>query len=171
MPLGTNLPVHGDSGEREAAGVHGEVDEEVHRLAHEGTEHPVLQRVDGGLERHAEDDEEEVGHAQVEYEQVGGVVAHLAAAQEHGQHQAVAHRAQQEDEGEDHRHDHAGGVQLVALGDVRRHGRPGQVLKVRHGASLELGEQEEQAGVRIHKCVSEPPVNEKGPSFSVYAAV
>lgn len=102
LPLCTNIPVNGDGGECEAAGVHGEVDEEVHGLTHEGTEHPVLQRVDGGLERDAENDEEEVGHAQVEYEQVGGVVAHLAAPQEHGQHQAVAHRAQQEDEGEDH---------------------------------------------------------------------
>lgn len=138
----TNTPVDGDGGEREAAGVHREVDEEVHRLAHEGAEHPALQRVDGGLEGDAEDDEEEVGHAQVEYEQVGGVVADLAAAQQHGQHQAVADGAQEEDEGEDDRHDHAGGVQLVAVGHVRLPARLAEILKVGHLASLK----EEQRG-------------------------
>lgn len=131
-----HAPVHGDGGQREAAGVHGEVDEEVHHLAHEGAKHPVLQGVDGGLEGDAEDDEEEVGHAQVEYEQVGGVVADLAAPQQHGQHQAVSDGAQQEDEGEDHRHDHAGGVQLVAVGHVRLAFRLAEILKVRHFARL-----------------------------------
>lgn len=130
------VPVHGDGGEREAAGVHGEVDEEVDHLAQEGAEHPVLQGVDGGLERDAEDDEGEVGHAQVEDEQVGGVVAHLAAAQQHGQHQAVAHGAQQEDEGEDHRHDHAGGVELVALRHVRLPSQLSQILKIGHFSGL-----------------------------------
>lgn len=131
-----NTPVNRDGGQREAAGVHGEVDEEVHHFAHEGAEHPALQGVDGGLEGHAEDDEEEVGHAQVEYEQVGGVVADLAAPQQHGQHQAVADGAQQEDEGEDHRHDHAGGVQLVALGHVGLPARLAEILKVGHFARL-----------------------------------
>lgn len=131
-----NTPVNGDGGEREAAGVHGEVDEEVDHLAHEGAEHPVLQGVDGGLEGDAEDDEEEVGHAQVEYEQVGGVVADLAAPQQHGQHQAVADGAQQEDEGEDHRHDHAGGVQLVAVRDIRLAFWLAEILKIRHFARL-----------------------------------
>lgn len=139
-----DIPVHGDGGEREAAGVHGEVDEEVDHLAHEGAEHPVLQGVDGGLEGDAEDDEEEVGHAQVEYEQIGGVVAHLAAAQEHGQHQAVADGAQQEDQGEDHRHDHTGGVQLVAFRNVRRPRRLTEVLEVGHGAGLEEGKEEDE---------------------------
>lgn len=103
-------PVHRNGSQCEAAGVHGEVDEEVNHFAHERAEHPALQGVDGGLERNAEDYEEEVGHAQVEDEQVGGVVSDLAAPQKHGQHQAVADGAEQEDEGEDHRHDHAGGV-------------------------------------------------------------
>lgn len=132
-----DVPVDRDGGEREAAGVHGEVDEEVHHLAHEGAEHPALQGVDGGLEGDAEDDEEEVGHAEVEDEEVGGVVAHLAAAKQHGQHQAVAHRAQQEDEREDHRHDDAGGVQLVAVRHVGLRPQTPQVLKVRHPASSE----------------------------------
>lgn len=96
------IPVNRDGSECEAAGVHGEVDKEVYHFAHEGAEHPVLQGVDGGLERDAEDDEEEVGHAQVEYEQIGGVVSQLAAPQKHSEHQAVADGAQQEDEGEDH---------------------------------------------------------------------
>ena len=136
-------PVNRDGGEREAAGVHGEVDEEVHHLAHEGAEHPPLQGVDGGLERDAEDDEEEVGHAQVEDEEVGRVVSDLAAPQQHGQHQAVADGAQQEDEGEDHRHDHAGGVQLVGLGRVRLPPRLAEILKIRHFASLEQEKRED----------------------------
>lgn len=135
--IAMNEPVDGDGGQREAAGVHGEVDEEVHHLAHEGAEHPALQGIDGGLERDAEDDEEEVGHAQVEYEQVGGVVSDLPAAQEHGEHQAVADGAQQEDEGEHHRHDHAGGVQLVALGHVGLSSQLAEILKVRHFGGLE----------------------------------
>lgn len=71
-------------------------------FAHEGAKHPALQRVDGGLEWNAENDEEEVGHAQVEYEQVGCVVSNLSAPQQHGKHQAVADGAEQEDEGEHH---------------------------------------------------------------------
>lgn len=130
------IPVNRDGSEREAAGVHGEVDEEVDHFAHEGAEHPALQRVDGGLERDAEDDEEEVGHAQVEYEQIGGVVSHLPAPQKHSEHQAVADGAQQEDEGEDHRHDHAGGVQLVAFRHIRLPSWLAEILKVRHFASL-----------------------------------
>lgn len=55
-------------------------------FAHEGAKHPPLQRVDGGLKRDAEDDEEEVSHTQVEYEEIGGVVSHLAAPQKHGEH-------------------------------------------------------------------------------------
>jgi len=143
--MGSWVPVHGDSSECEAAGVHGEVDEEVDHFAHEGAEHPALQGVDGGLERNAEDDEEEVGHAQVEYEQIGGVVPHLPAAQEHGEHQAVADGAQQEDEGEDHRHDHAGRVQLVAFRDIRRPARPAVVLKVRHFWKKEMGGKEKMS--------------------------
>ncbi len=131
-----NIPVDRDGGECEAAGVHGEVDEEVHHFAHEGAEHPALQGVDGGLERDAEDDEEEVSHAQVEYEQIGGVVSDLAAPQQHGEHQAVADRAKQEDEGENHRHDHAGGVQLVAFGHIRQHSWLAEILKVRHFVNL-----------------------------------
>ena len=131
-----NIPVNRNSSECEAAGIHGEVDEEVHHFAHEGSEHPALQRVDGGLKRNAEDDEEEVGHAQVEYEQIGCVVSQLPAPQQHSQHQAVADGAQQEDEGEDHRHDHAGGIQLVAVRDISLPCLPAEILKVRHVASL-----------------------------------
>lgn len=128
----TYVPVNRDGSEREAAGIHGEVNEEVHHLAHEGAEHPVLQWVDGGLKRDAEDDEEEVGHTQVEYEQVGGVVSDLTAPQQHGQHQAVPDGAQQEDEGEDHRHNHTGGVELVAFRNIRLPSQLTEILKVRH---------------------------------------
>lgn len=138
-----NVPVDGDGGEREAAGVHGQVDEEVNDFAHEGAEDPALQRVDGGLERDAEDDEEEVGHAEVEDEEVGGVVAHLAAPQQHGQHQAVPHRPQEEDERENHRHDDAGQVELVAVGRLALIPRFGEVLKVRHVGNLNLQERKQ----------------------------
>lgn len=138
-----HTPVNRDGSEREAAGVHGEVDEEVDHFAHEGAKHPALQRVDGGLERYAEDDEEEVGHAQVEYEQIGCVISDLPAPQKHGEHQAVANGPQQEDEGEHHWHDHAGGVQLVTLRHIRRPSRLAEILKVRHFARLKQGERED----------------------------
>lgn len=131
-----NIPVNRDGSKREAAGVHGEVDEEVDHFAHEGAEHPALQRVDGGLERNAEDDEEEVGHTQVEYEQIGRVVSNLPAPQKHSKHQAVANGAQQEDEGEDHRNNHTGGVQLVAVRHIHLPSWLAEILKVRHFSSL-----------------------------------
>lgn len=71
-------------------------------FAHEGTEYPSLQRVDGSLERNAKDDEEEVSHAQVEYEQIGRVVRDLSASQQYSEHQTVANGAEQEYEREDH---------------------------------------------------------------------
>lgn len=144
-----DIPVNRDSSEREAAGVHGEVDKEVDHFAHEGAEHPVLQGVDGGLERDAEDDEEEVGHAQVEYEQVGGVVSDLAAPQKHSEHQAVADGAQQEDQGEDHRHNHTGGVQLVAFRNIRLPSCLTEILKVRHVASLKEGKRDDACVKKI----------------------
>lgn len=109
----------------------------MNHFAHERAEHPALQGVDGGLERNAEDDEEKVGHAQVEDEQVGGVVSDLTAPQQHGQHQAVADGAEQEDEGEDHRHNHAGGVQLVALRHIALPSCSAEILKIRHFVHLE----------------------------------
>lgn len=88
------VSVDRDCGQGEAAGIHGEVDEKMYHFAHEGSEHPALQGVDGGLEWDAEDDEKEVGDAQVQDEEVGCVVTQLAAPQQHGQNQAVADGAQ-----------------------------------------------------------------------------
>lgn len=140
------IPVDRDGGKREAAGVHGEVDEEVDHLAHEGAEHPALQGVDGGLERHAEDDEEEVGHAEVEDEQVGGVVSHLAAAEEDGQDQTVPNGPQQEYEREHHGHDHTGGIQLVAVRCVPVPCCFAEVFQIRHfGSTLEVLEENERS--------------------------
>lgn len=96
------IPVNRHGGQCEAAGVHGKVDKEVDDFAHEGTEYPSLQRVDGSLERNAKDDEEEVSHAQVEYEQIGRVVRDLSASQQYSEHQTVANGAEQEYEREDH---------------------------------------------------------------------
>lgn len=71
-------------------------------LAHEGTEHPALQRVDCGLERHAEDNEEEIGYAEVENEKIGGVISDLPASEQHSENQAVPDGSQKKDEREDH---------------------------------------------------------------------
>lgn len=98
LTIVNNIPVNRHSSQREAAGVHGEVNEEMDHFAHEGAKHPALQRVDGCLEGNAEDDEKEVGHTQVEYEQIGCVIANLSTPQQHSKHQAVADGAQQEDE-------------------------------------------------------------------------
>lgn len=124
------IPVNRHGGQCEAAGVHGEVDKEVDDFAHEGTEYPSLQRVDGSLERNAKDDEEEVSHAQVEYEQIGRVVRDLSASQQYSEHQTVANGAEQEYEREDHRHNHTGGVQLIAFRYIGLPSRPGEILKV-----------------------------------------
>lgn len=124
------VSVDRDCGQCEAAGVHGEVDEEMHHFAHEGPEHPALQGVDCSLERHTEDDEEEIGDAQVEDEEVGGVVSQLATPQQHGQDQAVPDGAQQKYQREDHGDDDAGGVELVTVGHVVLALRFDEVLEV-----------------------------------------
>lgn len=95
------------------------------------------------MEGNAENDEEEVGHAQVEYEQVGCVVSNLSAPQQHGEHQAVADGAQQEDEGEHHRHNHTGGVQLVAFRYICHPSGLTEILKVRHFARLKCENRED----------------------------
>lgn len=74
----------------------------MNHFAHEGAKHPSFQRVNGGLERNAENNEEEVGHTQVEDKQIGGIVSDLSTSEQHGEHQAVADGAKQKDEGEDH---------------------------------------------------------------------
>lgn len=126
------LPVHRDGSQSKAASIHGEVDEEVDSLADEGAEDPALKGVDGGLERHAEDNEEEVSQAEVQDEEVGSVVAHLPIAQQHCQHQAIAHCAQEEDEGEDDGDNDAGRAELVAVGGVPVPSQACEVLVLRH---------------------------------------
>lgn len=100
-----HLPVNGDCSQGEAAGIHGEVDQEMHSLAGKGPKEPPIQGVNGGLEGDTANDETEVCHSQVEDEEIGGVVLHLAVPQQHSQHQSVPHSAQKKDEGEDDRHD------------------------------------------------------------------
>ena len=101
-----DAPVEGHSGQGEDAGVHGEEDDEVHDLAHHRTEHPLIQGVDGGLERHAEDDEAQIRDPEVEDEQVGGLGVHLTVPEQNREHQRVPHGAHQEDEREAQRDDH-----------------------------------------------------------------
>jgi len=109
------LPVNGDGGQGKAAGVHGEVDQEMHSLAGKGPKEPPIQGVNGGLEGDTADDEAQVGHGQVQDEEVGGVVLDLAVPQQHGQHQPIPYSAQEEDEGEDDGHNNPCGSQLWAV--------------------------------------------------------
>lgn len=87
----------------------------MNHLAHEGPENPTLQRVDGCLERHTENDEEEICYAEVEDEQIGGVVPNLPTSEEHSQYQTIPNGPQEKYEREDHRHNDTGWVELVAL--------------------------------------------------------
>lgn len=61
-----NAPVQGNSNQSEDAGIHGKEDDEVHHFTHHRSEHPLIHGVDGGLERHTEDDKAKVRDAQVE---------------------------------------------------------------------------------------------------------
>lgn len=90
----------------------------MNHFAHEGTEHPALQRIDGGLERHAENNEEEIGYAEVEDKEIGGVISDLPASEKHSENKAVPNSPQKKDEREDHRHNDACWVELVALRGV-----------------------------------------------------
>lgn len=67
-----DVAVHGHGGEREDADQHADGGEKVRELTEESSEHPLWQRVDGGMERDAEEEEEEVRGAQVQDEEVGG---------------------------------------------------------------------------------------------------
>lgn len=101
-----HVAVHGHGRQREDADEHGDGEEVVDELADEGAQHPRGQYVDGGLEGYAEEQVGEVGHAQVEDEDVGGAprLARLAA-REHRDHHGVAERAEEEDEAEDEQGD------------------------------------------------------------------
>lgn len=67
-----DVAVHGHGGEREDADQHADGGEKMRELTEESSEHPLWQRVDGGMERDAEEEEEEVRGAQVQDEDVGG---------------------------------------------------------------------------------------------------
>lgn len=76
----------------------------MHSLAGKGPKEPPIQGVNGGLERDTADDEAQVGHSQVEDEEVGGGVLDLAIPQQHCQHQPISHSTHKEDEGENDGH-------------------------------------------------------------------
>ena len=82
---------HDDQGEdtRDHTGVLNQVDE----LAHELSERPVAGRIDDGVERHAEDEEEHVGDSEVQDEQTSRVALVIAVLQDDDQHQAVTDAA------------------------------------------------------------------------------
>lgn len=66
-----NVAVHGHGHEREDAHKHVDGEDVVYKRTEEGPEHPLRQSVNGGLEGHAEEQEAEVRHAQVQDEDVG----------------------------------------------------------------------------------------------------
>ena len=68
--------VEGHEHQRVDAGVGRHHHQVLDDLAPDVAERPVGQRVVGGRERHAEDDEQQVGHRQVDDQQVGRV-SHL----------------------------------------------------------------------------------------------
>lgn len=92
------LPVQRYSCEGEAAGIHGQVDEEMHCFAHVGPKEPVVQGVDGGLEWHTENNEAQVSYSQIQDEEVSSIVD-LSVPQQHCQDQGIAHHAYQEYQG------------------------------------------------------------------------
>ncbi|KRZ90667.1 hypothetical protein T08_2770 [Trichinella sp. T8] len=67
------VPVDGHDRQQPDAGEHGDVLEEVGGLAHPESVRPVVQHVDGPLERHAEYQEQQVGTAEVQNEHSGRV--------------------------------------------------------------------------------------------------
>ncbi|PWA19870.1 hypothetical protein CCH79_00020438 [Gambusia affinis] len=105
-----DVAVHGHGHQREDADQHAGRGEEVSELAEEGSEHPLWQGVDGGVERDAEEEEEEVRHAQVHDEDVGGAERARATAglhpADHQHHQGVPEKPHHEDQPEHQRHDH-----------------------------------------------------------------
>ncbi|KRX14946.1 Centrin-1 [Trichinella nelsoni] len=67
------VPVDGHDRQQPDAGEHGDVLEEVGGLAHPESVRPVVQHVDGPLERHAEYQEQQIGTAEVQNEHSGRV--------------------------------------------------------------------------------------------------
>lgn len=112
-----DVAVHGHGHQREDAHQHADREEVVSDLTEESSEHPLIQRVDGGVQRDAQQQEAEVSHTQVQDEDVGGAagapppssptspsaVPHLT---DHHHHQTVPHHPHHENQPEYHRHDH-----------------------------------------------------------------
>ncbi|KRY55585.1 Centrin-1, partial [Trichinella britovi] len=87
------VPVDGHDRQQPDAGEHGDVLEEVGGLAHPESVRPVVQHVDGPLERHAEYQEQQVGAAEVQNEHSGRVQPHVAQDPDaNDQHQEAGDR-------------------------------------------------------------------------------
>lgn len=101
-----HVTVDGHRRQREDADEHGHSEEVVDELADERSQHPRGQHVDGGLEGDAEEEVGQVGHAQVEDEDVGRAprLSRLAARQ-HRDHQGVPEHTQDEDKPKDEQGD------------------------------------------------------------------
>ncbi len=117
-----DVAVHGHGHQREDAHQHADSGEVVSEPTEEGSEHPLWQRVDSGVEGDAKEEEAEVSHTQVQDEDVGratgaptppsptastnpptAAVSHLS---DHHHHQRVPHHPHHEDQSEHDRHDH-----------------------------------------------------------------
>ena len=101
-----HVPVHGHRRQSEDADQHGHGEEIVDELADEGSQHPCGKHVDGGLEGDAEEQVGQVGHAQVEDEDVGGAPRlSRFTARQHRDHQGVPDHPEDENESKDQQRD------------------------------------------------------------------
>lgn len=97
-------PVQRHEDERENGGVSGDDDEILDRAAPEIAERPEREDVIGGREGDAEDDEEEIRHGQIDYENVRRR-AHLRVGGDDNDDERVAYEAEDDYDAEQYRHD------------------------------------------------------------------
>lgn len=97
-------PVQRHEHQRVNRSVRSHYNEILDGLTPQVAEIPVREDVIGGRERHAEDDEKEIGHGQIDYEQVGGG-PHLLVGGHHYYHQSVAEEADHYGYAEQDHHD------------------------------------------------------------------
>jgi len=97
-------PLGAERGQCEHGHADGHVLGGLTELAYELAVWPRLDRVHGGRERHARDDDQQVAQCQAQYVRVGHA-AHAPVPDEHQHQRAVAQYAHYEDHGEHHRND------------------------------------------------------------------
>ena len=97
------VAVHSDAGQEQAAAVEVDLVQGYHSLAEEVAQDPAHGAL--GHSKGQDEDQQEVGHRQVEQEGLGGA-ARLPVPLQNHQHQDVAQHTQEEDEAIGHGHEH-----------------------------------------------------------------